>query len=218
MRRYLSHDLGEERDLRFAHQAKTYLAIVDLESYPGFVAEKPDHLDLLGHLCRQMDSLNAVMWETPSTTLNLRLLFTDGPRLSNELARTQRIVFDGCVRTLNGQLLLTDDEQLLDVARRRDHDLLRGRTFASEARRPHLLSVPPGVINIGVFCGRPAPSDIPELVRSPIHYTILLRHYPHPAPRVAPVRLTGGLIPWAGDEAAAEPWGGGHSRFSDITP
>jgi hypothetical protein len=37
---------------------------------------------------------------------------------------------------------------------------------------------------------------------------VLMRHYPFPPPRVAPVRLTGGLIPWAGVEASEQAWGG----------
>jgi hypothetical protein len=37
---------------------------------------------------------------------------------------------------------------------------------------------------------------------------VLMRHYPFPPPRVAQVRLTGGLIPWAGEATAAQAWGG----------
>lgn len=193
--------------LSLAHRAGKYLAIVDLESYPSFLGEKADHLDVLSHLCRQMESLNAVMWETPSDTLNLRLRLTRGSRLSHELTRTHRLVFDGCVRTTNGQLCLTDDETLLTTSHRRKLDLLHGKADA-EIRCPQVLNVPPGVINVAVFCERASGVSVPELNHARYHYTILMRHYPFPPPRVAPVRITGGLIPWAGEEAAEQTWGG----------
>jgi hypothetical protein len=190
------------------HHAKSYLAIVDLESYPSFLSAEADHLDVLSHLCRQIESLNVVLWETPTSTLKLDFVLTDGGRLSNELLRSHRLVFDGCVRTTSGQLCLTDDEQLLAAARRGDRDLLHGKA-ASEARSPHILNVKPGVINVGVFCERSRGHVSPELRHhARVDYTVLMRHYPFPPPRVAPVRLTGGLIPWAGEEVAAHPWGG----------
>jgi len=194
----------------FAHHAKRYLAIVDVESYPSFVAAKADHLDVLSHLCGQAEALHAVMWETPSATLKLQFLLTDNSRISSELLRTHRLVFDGCVRTTSGQLCLTDDEQLLAAARRGRSDLLRGKT-ESEERSPRILNVPPGVISIGVFCGRSTGQVSPELRRAKSDYTVLMRRYPLPPPRVAPVRLTGGLIPWAGERVAAQPWGGVHA-------
>jgi hypothetical protein len=201
MRRYISHDLEMEGGLSLAHQANKYLAIVDLESYPSFAGEKADHLDLLSHLCGQTEALHAVMWETPADTLNLKLRLTSDSRLSSELTRTHRLVFDGCVRTANGQLCLTDDETLLATSHHRDRDLLHGKA-ATETRCPQVLNVRPGVFNVAVFC---------ELNRGKDDYTILMRHYPFPPPRVAPVRLTGGLIPWAGEEAAAQAWGGRHA-------
>ncbi len=193
--------------LSLAHDAKTYLAIVDLGSYPTLDIENADHLDLLSHMCHQTQALNAVMWETPSSTLNLKIRLTNDSRLSNELTRTHRIVFDGSVRTTNGQLCLTDDEQLLSASHRRNRDLLRGKA-ATEAKCPQVLNVPPGVINVAVFCRRAPGFDVPELHQDKVDYTILMRHYPFPPPRVAPVRLTGGLIPWAGDDAAGQAWGG----------
>jgi hypothetical protein len=70
------------------------------------------------------------------------------------------------------------------------------------------LNVPPGVISVGVFCERSHGIRIPELEHAKIDYVVLMRHYPFPPPRVAPVRLTGGLIPWAGEEASEQAWGG----------
>jgi hypothetical protein len=211
MRRYHSHDLEMGGYESLDHHAKSYLAIVDLESYPSFVNAKADHLDVLSHLCGQLESLNAVLWETPTGTLRLKLLLTEDAQLSHELLRTHRLVFDGCVRTTSGQLCLTDDERLLAAARQDDRDLLHGKA-APEARSPHILNVPPGVINVGVFCERSRGDLSPELRRDKFDYTVLMRRYPFPPPRVAPVRLTGGLIPWAGAEASRHPWG------DDIAP
>ena len=207
MPRYISHDLELEGALSLAHQAKTYLAIVDLGSYSSFAGEKADYLDLLSHLCGQTEALHAVMWETPPDTLNLKFWLTERPGLSHELARTHRLVFDGCVRTTTGQLCLTDDEQLLAGSHNRKRDFLHGKT-AAETRCPQILNVPPGLINVAVFCERAKGFGVPELDHSKVDYTILMRHFPFPPPRVAPVRLSGGLIPWAGEEAASRPWGG----------
>jgi hypothetical protein len=190
-----------------AHRANKYLAVVDLESYPSFIAQKADHLDLLSHLCRQVESLNAVMWETPSDTLNLTIRLTSSARMSHELTRTHRLVFDGCVRTTGGQLCLTDDETLLATSHRRKQDLLHGQPVP-DTRCPQVIHVPPGVINVAVFCERSNGAAMPELDHARFDYTILMRHYPFPPPRVAPVRLTGGLIPWAGEEASEQTWGG----------
>lgn len=206
MRRYISHELELEGALSLAHHAKKYLAIVDLESYESFAGEKADHLDLLSHLCDQTQALKAVIWETPAATLKLRLRLTGEPRLSHELTRTHRLVFDGCVRTTTGQLCLTDDETLLATSHSPKHDLLHGKA-STETRCPQVLQVPPGVINVAVFCQRPNGSAAPELSQTKVDYTILMRHFPFPPPRVAPIRLTGGLIPWAGEEASTQPWG-----------
>ena len=202
--------------LSLAHRAKMYLAIVDLESYPPIDVDQADHLDLLSHMCGQTQALKAVMWETPSSTLNLKIRLADGPRISNELTRTHRLVFDGSVRTLTGQLCLTDDEQLLATSHRRTQDLLHGKA-ETETKCPHVLNVPAGVINVGVFCRRSTGYDVPEINRDKVDYTIVMRHYPLPPPRVAPVRLTGGLIPWSGDETAAKPWGGAH-KMPELHP
>lgn len=207
MRRYLSHELEMGGQETLEHRAKEFLAIVDLESFPILSDRKADHLDILAHACQQAQALTAVMWETPADTLRLKFLLTDRARLSNELHRTHRLVFDGCVRTTNGKLCLTDDEQLLAAARRGERDLLHGQAAPSE-RCPRVINVPPGVINVAVFCERSSGIDIPELKHTKIDYVVLMRHYPFPPPRVAPVRITGGLIPWAGEEASAQPWGG----------
>ena len=207
MRRNLSHELEMGGQETLDHRAKEFLAILDLESYSSLGNKSADHLDVLAHMCLQTQALTAVMWETPPDTLRLKFMLTDRGRISDELTRTHRLVFDGCVRTTSGQLCLTDDEQLLAGARRGERNPLRSRAWSRE-RRPRLLNVPPGVINVGVFCERSHGIHIPELEHSKIDYVVLMRHYPFPPPRVAPVRLTGGLIPWAGEVAAGEAWGG----------
>jgi hypothetical protein len=207
MSRYFSHELEMEGQESIDHHAKSYLAIIDLESYPALEDRKADHLDVLSHICLQVQALNAVMWETPADTLKLRFLLTGQPQRSHELARTHRLIFDGCVRTTSGQLCLTDDERLLAAARRGERDLLHGRA-SSETQCPHILNVPPGVINVAVFCERSTGVRIPELDHETFDYTVLMRHFPFPPPRVAPVRLSGGLIPWAGEKASGQAWGG----------
>jgi len=207
MRRYLSHKLEMGGQETLEHRAKSFLAIVDLESYPALGHRQADYLDVWAHVGRQAQALTAVMWETPSDTLRLKFMLTDRAQLSMELTRTHRLVFDGCVRTTSGQLCLTDDEELLAGARRGDGDPLHGHAWSRE-RKPRVLNVPPGVINVGVFCERASAVDIPELEHTRIDYLVLMRHYPFPPPRVAPVRLTGGLIPWAGGETSAQAWGG----------
>ena len=191
MRRYHSHELEVGSPETMEHRAGSFLAIVDLESYPHLVDAKADYLDVWSHICGQAQALTAVMWETPADTLNLKVILTETGQTSNELTRTHRLVFDGCVRTSDGRLCLTDDEKLLAAARRGARDLLHGKA-AAEAHTPHILQVPPGVINVGVFCERVTGSRIPELDHAKEDYTILMRHYPFPPPRVAPVRLTGG--------------------------
>jgi hypothetical protein len=206
MARRAGHELAVDRPAFVEHRARAFLAIVDLDSFPPLADTGADHLDVLTHICREAQALHAVMWETPADTLRLQLVLTDRGEISNTLTRTHRLVFDGRVRTEGGRLCLTDDESLLAAARRGDGHPLRGRS-RDLTRRPRLLHVPPGVINVGVFCERPGFGAIPELTRARCDYTLVLRHYPPPPPRVAPVRISGGLIPWAGEEAAREPWG-----------
>src|SRR6201995_837431 len=127
MRRYLSHELEMGGQETFEHRAKSFLAIVDLESYPSLRETGADRFDVLAHMCRQAQALTAVMWETPDDTLRLKFMLTDRSRQSNELHRTHRLVFDGCWRTTSGQLCLTDDEQLRAALRRGDSAVLHGR-------------------------------------------------------------------------------------------
>jgi hypothetical protein len=108
-------------------------------------------------------------------------------------------------------LCLVSHDRLIDCARHRGHDLLKSGRLP-KGGRPHVLNVPSGIYYILVYYRFPYPNGNHPGYMSALDeeydYTIYLHHYPHPAPRVAPVRLTGGLIPWAGEEASAQPWGG----------
>ena len=183
----LTYDFRREREASFEHESHSCLAIVDLDSYPAFADEKLDHLDLLRHLCVQTQALTATMWETPDARLNLRIVLAGDHRAVEDLRHSGHHVFaDGWVRS-GGRLCLVGHDRLFDSACHRDHDLLRARRSA-DARSPRVLLVPPGVYAVTVFSGTPDGGE-PE-------YTIVLRHYPHPAPRLQPIRL-GSLIPWA---------------------
>jgi hypothetical protein len=190
MRSYLTHDLRNDRELVFAQQAATSLAIVDLESYPTFVAPQADYLDLLQHLCGQFDALTAAMWEVPDALLRISLTLAFDQRPAARLTDDgHRFISSGWVRT-DGRLALVTQDRLLDCARHRKHDLLHGPRTAPETEQSHLLLVPPGVYGVTVFSGSPHHGRYDgERRAEAVHYAVVLRHSPHPAPRVAPVRL-----------------------------
>jgi hypothetical protein len=203
MRAGLTHDFRVESDAVVPNESRYYLAIVDLESYPTFLAKKADRLDLLQHLCAQTDALTAAMWEVPDMPLRLKLILARGPGPGEELIRTHHyVVATGRVRSF-GKLCLASQERLLDCARHRDHALAR-RCRAADPRCPRLLLVPSGVYEVVVYSGSvpvrnggalPAP-DAPD-------YVVVLRHFPHPRPRLLPIRLPG--LAWPLRPAAETP-------------
>jgi hypothetical protein len=184
----LTYDLRQEQEFSFEHASRECVAIVDLDSYPAFAGESLDRLDLLRHLCLQMQKLTAAMWETPDALLRLRVLLARDHRAAEDLRRSGHHVFaDGWVRS-GGRLCLAGLDRLLDSGRHRNHQLLRSRR-STEARSPRVFLVPFGTYAVTVFAGAAGRED-PD-------YTIVLRHYPPPPPRLQPVRLSS-LIPWAG--------------------
>jgi hypothetical protein len=201
MRSQLTHDFRAEREQVFELRSTSYVAIVDIDSYPAFAAEGFDYLDLMQHLCRETDALTAMMWETPDALLRLKLVLAPDHRVMEQMyGAGRRVLAAGSVRSF-GRLCLTSQERLLDCAGHRDHDLLRtGR--AADTVSPHLLLVPSGVYDVAVFSGRAPRGSGQGTNAGALDYTVILRHYPHPAPRVAPVRLAG-LVPFAGVDAAA---------------
>jgi hypothetical protein len=178
----LTYDFRREREFTFAHPAQSCLALVDLESYPASPdapARNFDRLDLLQHLCTQMDALTATMWETPDANLRLRLLWAPDHHAVDQLNNSGHHVFAaGWVRT-GGRIGLTSQDRLLDSARRGD-PFLRPGYFRGTGRVRTLL-VPPGTYDITVFAGKAGREDL--------DYTVVLRHYPPPPPRLQPVRL-----------------------------
>jgi hypothetical protein len=211
MSAYFTHTLEMNREEVLTQAPSSALSIVDMETYETFVNAKADRLDMMVHLGNQMNALTAFSWDVPDRPLNLRLIVT------GDHSTMERITFanrppsaSGTVRT-HGDLCLVSHNRLLDCARNPEHSLLKGDPLPKNGR-PHVLRVPAGILYVLAYYRFP----FCEGNRSGYHsgaegehdYTIFLHHYPHPPPRVAPVRLTGGLIPWAGEEAAARPWGG----------
>jgi hypothetical protein len=182
-----------------SHSAHEYLALVDVESYPSFVAKDVDHLDMMAHLYGQMKALTAVAWGAPGQTLNVRFVLTQDDRTADHIAHSDcRTTASGWVRT-NGRLCFTSHDRLFDCAHHRTHAVLREERLPKNSR-PHVLAVPPGIYAVQVFYHFLFPyggGDQAEPSAKPkIHFTVILRHYAFPAARVAPTRLPG-LISWA---------------------
>jgi hypothetical protein len=131
--------------------------------------------------------------------LNTRFVLTQDDRTADHIADSDcRTTASGWVRT-NGRLCFTSHDRLFDCAHHRTHDVLREERLPKNSR-PHVLAVPPGIYSVRVFYHFRFPyGGGPEAVPSAkpkVHFSVILRHYAFPAPRVAPTRLPG-LIPWA---------------------
>ena len=210
MSAYFTHDLETNREEVITFSPTKALSIVDVDSYQTYVNSKADNLDLMVHLHDQLNALTGFTWDVPDRPLNLRLVVTGDHRAMQQITFANRPPSaSGTVRT-HGSLCLVSHDRLIDCARHRTHGLLKGGRLP-KGGRPHVLNVPSGIFYILVYYRFPYPNGVHAGHMSPLDneydYTIYLHHYPHPAPRVAPVRLTGGLIPWAGEEASARPWG-----------
>ena len=195
MRTYSTHTLEANGEEVFTHGPSESLAIVDLESYESFVDKNADLLDLMAHLQRQMTVLTAVAWRVPRESLNLHLVLAEDHRPMEQMTQANRhAVASGWVRTHGGQLCLTNHDRLYDCAQDRRHDLLHGGPLP-KLSRPHLLHVPPGVYSVHVFYDPLSRNGYGVKTKSgaasPVHSTILLRHYAFPAPRLTPMRLPG---------------------------
>jgi len=211
MSAYFTHTLEMNREEVMTFSPTPSLSIVDIESYQTYVGNKTDNLDLMVHLHNQLNALTAFTWDVPNRPLNLRLIVTGDHKAMERITFSNRPPSaSGTVRT-HGDLCLINHDRLIDCARHREHSLLKGGRLP-KGGRPHVLNVPSGIYYVLVYYRFPYPNGNHPGYMSALDgeydYTIYLHHYPHPAPRVAPVRLTGGLIPWAGDVAAAKPWGG----------
>jgi len=196
---YVTHTLQIGQEMTLAHSGHEYLALVDVESYPSFVSKEADHLDMMAHLYGQMKALTAVAWGAPGKKLHIHFVVTENDHTADHVAPPDcHTTASGWVRT-NGRLCFTSHDRLLDCAHHRTHDVLRDGRLPKECR-PHVLDVPPGIYSVQVFYHLPFPyGGGPPVMPAPepkVHFTVILRHYPFPEPRVAPVRLPG-LVPWA---------------------
>ena len=124
----------------------------------------------------------------------------------------------GTLRTHEGRLCLTSHDRIVDCACHRNRRVLREQRRLSIEALPHVLLVPPGIYQVHIFYHFSFPFGGGDMWHHPtepkVHFTVILRHYSFPPPRVAPVRLSG-LTSWAGEEAASHAWGGitSHSRW-----
>jgi len=201
MRHYFTHTLEMGQEKILAHGTREYLALVDVETYPPFVGKEIDHLDLMAHLYGQMKALTAIAWGSPPGTQNLRLVLTENDHAADHVAPSSwHTTASGWLRT-NGRLCLTSHDRLHDCARHRTHGLLREEHLPKDSR-PRVLNVPPGVYSVLVLYHFhypfpiETPADRPPVPVPKVPYTVILRHYAFPAPRIAPIRLPG-LVPWA---------------------
>jgi hypothetical protein len=194
----LTYDFRTEPEFSFEQDSGTFLALVDLDSYPASpdsAGRNFDRFDLLQHLCTQLDALTATMWETPDSTLRLRFVLAEDHRAVETLTQSGHHVFaDGWVRT-NGRLCLAAHDQLLETARRH-HGVLASR-FARRKNTPRTLLVPPGKYDVTVFSG------VAHGGRDEPNYIIVLRHYPFPPPRLQPVRLHSFFLQDMAEQAGA---------------
>jgi hypothetical protein len=168
-----AHDFTQAPEYSLDLSARAFLALVDLETYPTFVSAKADRLDLLQHLCHQMEALTATMWEVPAGEVNLQLHWqADDPARAS---RGDTPLASGNIRT-SGRLGLLNDETLLAAARNPRSNLAR-------RQHVHQLVLPAGIYAVTV---RNAPQH-----PAAITYAVTLNHHPHPPPRLQPIRLGG---------------------------
>jgi hypothetical protein len=174
------HRLSIDSHEVFSHRAGSYLALFDLGTYTRYVAQRADGLDISAHLQRQTQALTILAWDVsrPVSRLDFVLIPEDEP-IERIIPSGRQPFASGWVRSF-GRLALMGDELLETCARNAEFDLLH----SAASGRPRLFDVPPGTYFIQVISG---PTDT-------ISDTVVLRHYPFPPPRVAPVRL-GGLQP-----------------------
>jgi hypothetical protein len=198
-----------------AHGECESLALVDVETYPAFVGAKADRLDMMAHLSEQMRALTVLSWKAPETARRFRLLLTENDFLVERIGRSHPAQIASGNLRIYGRVCFATHEYLYDCARHRTHDLLKIGA-RSKIPRPQLLEVPPGVYAVTLYYHAPFQEgqDVPETRGSEteIDYTVILRHYAFPPPRVAPVRLSAGFLPWVGEEAASEAFGGATSH------
>ena len=151
----------------------SFIALVDLDTYPAFIAKNADRLDLLQHLCRQMEALTAALWEVPAGPVTLQLHWQpDDPRRASDGLPP---LASGNIRT-SGRLTLLNDETLLAAAQN-PHGRLEQQAGI------HTLLLPAGIYAVSVHNAPTHPAALT--------YAVTLNHHPHPLPRLQPIRLGG---------------------------
>jgi hypothetical protein len=165
-----SHDV-------FTHRAGSYLALFDLGTYTRYVAKAADALDLSAHLMRQTQALTILAWDVSRSVSRLDLVLIPEHEPIEQIMPSGRQPFaSGWVRSF-GRLALAGNELLETCARNAEFDLLH----SAASGRPRLFDVPPGTYLVQIFAGdETGVSDV-----------VVIRHYPFPPPRVAPIRLGG---------------------------
>ena len=189
-RSHVIHTLAGHLDESFLFAPSETLALVDLESYPMFLGRQADYFDMMAHLSEQMQALTVISWRAPDRMLALRVLLagTDEPAEGMQSGRVT--IASGNLRT-SGRLCLTTHDRLFDSARNRRQSLLNDQRLL-KAAPSQLVQVPPGIYSITVYYqpGFSRENGTSCGVSAKEEYTVLLRHYPFPPPRVAPVRLS----------------------------
>jgi len=180
------HRLSIDSHEIFTYKAGSYLALFDLGTYTRYVGTKADALDISAHLQRQTQALTILAWNVNRKSSRLDFVLIPENEPIEQIIPTGRQPFtSGWVRSF-GRLALTSDEMIEICARDAEFDLLH----SAHGGRPRLFDVPPGTYMVQVFAGQ----------GSEVADTVVLRHYPFPPPRVAPVRL-GGFYPSEESEA-----------------
>ena len=196
---YSTHMLQMGEKMVLSHSGHEYLALVDVESYPSFVAKDVDHLDMMAHLYNQMKALTAVAWGAPGKQLNVRFILTENDRTADHVApRECHTTASGWVRT-SGRICFTSHDRLYDCAHHRAHAVLREERLPKNSR-PHVLAVPPGIYSVRVFYhfafpygGRNAGHARPR-AEDPLHGHLASLSVSRAAPRAdAPARRPEGL-------------------------
>jgi hypothetical protein len=183
---HLTFDIQET----FSHKAGSYLALIS-ESYPTFVSEQADGLDMRAHLQRQTQALTVLAWDVRQPVSRIRMVVIPENEPLERLMPSGRQPFaQGWLRTF-GRLCLTGNERLESCAHDRISDFLHSD---EKTARPRVFDVPPGTYSVMIYTGIDSATNGTAHPESPSDI-LILRHYPFPPPRVAPVRLGGLTMP-----------------------
>jgi hypothetical protein len=207
------HRLTFDTEETFSHKAGSYLALIS-ETYPTFVGEKADGLDMRAHLQRQTQALTVLAWDVRQPVSRVRLVVIPENEPLERLMPSGRQPFaQGWLRTF-GRLSLTGNERLESCAHDRISDFLHSD---EKTPRPRVFDVPPGTYSVMVYTGSDPATNGMAHTEEPSDI-VILRHYPFPPPRVAPVRLGGSMLSEVGHLEADSPGADGENHRNLDTP